>query len=114
MGANVNQGENITINPLLKPLSSFEMTIPGDPSSASFFAAAAAMIPNSDLTIKNVLANPTRIGFFSIMESMGADITWKNLKKVAGEFVGDVRILPPFAMYIAEVVKHHAEPVHKY
>jgi len=69
------------------------MTIPGDPSSASFFAAAAAMIPNSDLTIKNVLANPTRIGFFSIMESMGVDITWKNLKKVAGEFVGDVHIL---------------------
>ena len=93
LGANINQGENITINPLLKPLSSFEMTIPGDPSSASFFAAAAAMIPNSDLTIKNVLANPTRIGFFSIMESMGADITWKNLKKVAGEFVGDVHIL---------------------
>ena len=67
----------ITISPLKKKFDPFEMTIPGDPSSASFFAAAAAMIPNSDLTIKNISANPTRIGFFIALEKMGGGVVWK-------------------------------------
>ena len=45
---------SILIDPIISPLSPFEITIPGDPSSAAFFAAAAAMIPNSDLTLKKI------------------------------------------------------------
>ena len=68
------------------------MTIPGDPSSAAFFGAAAAMIPNSDITIKNILANPTRISFFSVLEKMGAGFELKNMSKECGEWVGDIHI----------------------
>ena len=93
LGAEIHNGEVVSIKPLKKPLDKFQITIPGDPSSAAFFASAASMIPNSDLTIKNVLANPTRIGFFRIIESMGADIEWNNMRKEWGEWVGDVRIL---------------------
>ena len=74
------------------PLQNFELTVPGDPSSAAFFAAAAAMIPNSDITINNILANPTRIGFFSVLEKMGAGVELMNMRKEYAEWVGDVHI----------------------
>ena len=92
LGAEIKLADVISIQPLKKPLDEFEITIPGDPSSAAFFAAAAAMIPNSDLTIKNVLANTTRIGFFSVLDNMGADIEWNNMRKEGGEWVGDIHI----------------------
>ena len=82
----------ISISPLKNKLKSFELTVPGDPSSASFFAAAAAMIPNSDLTIKNISANPTRTGFFRALEKMGGGVVWKNIHKECGELVGDVQV----------------------
>ena len=66
MGAHLKVGKKISIRKLDTPLKKFELTVPGDPSSAAFFGAAAAMLPNSDITIKNILANPTRIGFFSV------------------------------------------------
>jgi len=93
LGAEIIAEDVITVQPLKKPLDVFEITVPGDPSSAAFFAAAAAMIPNSDLTIKNVLANTTRIGFFTILEKMGAGVEWKNMSKEGGELVGDVNII---------------------
>ena len=92
IGANLTVGEKISIRKLDKPLQKFELTVPGDPSSAAFFGAAAAMIPNSDITIKNILANPTRIGFFSILEKMGAGLEYNNMRKECGEWVGDIHI----------------------
>ena len=92
LGANIEAEEVISVHPLRKPLNKFEITVPGDPSSASFFAAAAAIIPNSDLIIKNILANTTRIGFFSVLQLMGGDIAWNNMRKELGEWVGDVHI----------------------
>ncbi len=85
-------GDKIIIPPLTKSLNKFNMTIPGDPSSAAFFAAAAAMIPNSDLTIKNISANPMRIGFFNILEKMGGGVSWSNIHTECGELIGDVHI----------------------
>ena len=48
--------------PCLEP---YDMTVPGDPSSAAFLAAAASLIPGSELTLIDILANPSRIGFFT-------------------------------------------------
>ena len=50
------------------------MTVPGDPSSAAFLAAAALIVPGSDVTIEGVLVNPTRIGFYLTLREMGADV----------------------------------------
>ena len=82
----------INVHPLNNFLNPFNITIPGDPSSAAFFAAAAALIPNSDITIKNLLANPTRIGFFEILKSMGAGVEWLNMHQESGEWVADVHV----------------------
>jgi len=92
LGAPVSSNGTISINPLSRPLQPFEINVPGDPSSAAFFAAAAALIPNSSITIKNVLANPTRIGFFQVLKKMGGGVEWQNMRKECGESVGDVHV----------------------
>ena len=92
LGAPVSSNGAIRVKNLEQPLQPFNMTVPGDPSSAAFFAAAAAIIPNSSITITNVLANPTRVGFFDILEKMGGGVEWKNIHKECGELVGDVHV----------------------
>ena len=92
LGAPLSSNCNVKVHRLESFLRPFEITVPGDPSSAAFFAAAAALIPNSSLIINNVLANPTRIGFFQLLQKMGAGVEWQNMRKECGEWVGDVHI----------------------
>jgi 3-phosphoshikimate 1-carboxyvinyltransferase len=51
-----------------------EITVPGDPSSAAFVAAAATLVPGSRVVIREMALNWTRAGFFRIAERMGAVI----------------------------------------
>ncbi len=51
-----------------------EITVPGDPSSAAFMAAAACLVPHSKLLIGGVGLNWTRTGFYRIAQRMGAVI----------------------------------------
>ena len=50
----------------------------GDFSSASFFILAALITPNSELLLKNIGINPTRIGFLHALRHMGANIELQN------------------------------------
>lgn len=68
------------------------LTVPGDPSSAAFVVAAALIAPDSDLTVENVLVNPTRTGFYLTLQEMGADIVFENGREVGGEPVADIRV----------------------
>jgi 3-phosphoshikimate 1-carboxyvinyltransferase len=72
-------------------LSPCEVEIPGDPSSAAFIVAAALMTPHSDILVKNVNANPLRLGFYDTLREMGAQIAFENLRKKNGEPVADIR-----------------------
>jgi 3-phosphoshikimate 1-carboxyvinyltransferase len=56
-------------------LRSFALDVPGDPSSAAFFAALAALAPNGSLHLPHVLASPTRDGFFRALAAAGA-VVW--------------------------------------
>jgi len=51
------------------------LRIPGDPSSAAFWAAAATAIPGADVTIEGVSLNPTRLGFLDALARAGADLS---------------------------------------
>ncbi len=51
----------------------FTWEVPGDPSSAAFFVAAAHLVPNSEVTVKSVCVNPTRTGFFDVLRTMGSN-----------------------------------------
>ncbi|MEN1969159.1 3-phosphoshikimate 1-carboxyvinyltransferase [Lentibacillus sp. N15] len=73
-------------------LTATEVFVPGDISSASFFFAAAAIVPTSRLTIKNVGLNPTRTGMIEVMQQMGANMEINNEQTISGERMGDVTI----------------------
>ena len=68
------------------------LKVPADISSAAFFLVAAALVPGSDLLIKNVGINETRDGIIHVMQAMGADLTLENSRESAGEKVADLRI----------------------
>ncbi|WPL55725.1 3-phosphoshikimate 1-carboxyvinyltransferase [Qipengyuania profunda] len=69
-----------------------DIEVPGDPSSAAFFAVAASIVPGSDLVIANVGLNPTRNGIFKVLEQMGARIDYQDARKVGGEPAADLRV----------------------
>ncbi len=48
--------------------------VPGDPSTAAFWIAAATLLPGSRVRMENVSLNPTRIGFIRALQRMGANI----------------------------------------
>lgn len=67
-------------------------TVPGDPSAAAFFAAAAAAQPGSRLVLEDVLLNPTRLGFYRLLARMGARVTQRRRRMWCGENAGDLII----------------------
>lgn len=73
-GGKISSDKNrITVNPA-EELYGCEINVPGDISSAAFFMAAALIVPNSELLIKNVGLNETRTGIIDVLTSMGASI----------------------------------------
>ncbi|WP_163878748.1 3-phosphoshikimate 1-carboxyvinyltransferase [Rhizobium laguerreae] len=66
--------------------------VPGDPSSTAFPLVAALLVPGSDITIVNVLMNPTRTGLILTLQEMGADIEVANARLAGGEDVADLRV----------------------
>ncbi len=93
MGANITSQDDgwIEIEPLKGKLKPLNITVPTDPSSAFFFAVAAAIIPNSKVTLKNVTLNPTRIEAYKILELMGAKVTYIKTEDIY-EPIGDIII----------------------
>jgi 3-phosphoshikimate 1-carboxyvinyltransferase len=69
-----------------------KVVVPGDISSAAFWLVAAAIIPDSELTLLNVGVNPTRTGILDALALMEADVTLLNPREIAGEPVADIRV----------------------
>lgn len=93
MGANVTLNEDgwIEIEPLTKPLEPLNITVPADPSSAFFFAVAAAITPHAKVLIKNVTLNPTRVEAYKILLNMGADLSFIETENIY-EPIGDIEV----------------------
>lgn len=85
-------GRHITVRPGA-PLRGQHVVVPGDISSAAFWLVAGALIPGADLTIENVGLNPTRTGVLEVLDQMGARVEVLNRRDVAGEPVGDLRVV---------------------
>jgi len=66
--------------------------VPGDISSAAFFLCAAAGLPGSEVTVRNVGVNPTRTGLLDVLRAMGADVAVSGEREVAGEPRADVTV----------------------
>lgn len=85
----VRKGRRVGVRgrPRLRP---GEFHVPGDPSSAAFWVAAALLVPGSRVRVQGVSLNPTRTGFFRILRRMGAPVTWEVTDEACGEPLGDV------------------------
>ena len=67
-----------------------QIVVPGDPSSAAFWAVAALIVPGSSVVIANVGMNTTRSGLYTVLRAMGADIAFGQQRSVGGEPVADL------------------------
>lgn len=90
-GANITKIPNGVSVSKTASLTGRELYVPGDISSAAFFAVAAAILPGSDVLLKNVGVNPTRTGIIDVMLKMGADIELVNYKD-EWEPIADIRV----------------------
>jgi 3-phosphoshikimate 1-carboxyvinyltransferase len=66
--------------------------VPGDISSAAFFLCAAAGLPGSEVTVRNMGTNPTRTGLLDVLRAMGAGVEVAGEREVAGEPRADVTV----------------------
>lgn len=104
MGAQISQnGLAIEVTPLSSPLRPLEIFIPNDPSSAFFFAVAAAITPGSRIVLKNMLLNKTRIEAYEILKRMGAEVKFNKTSEIY-EQIGDIEVAyaPLHAVEVSE------------
>jgi 3-phosphoshikimate 1-carboxyvinyltransferase len=73
-------------------LHAADVAVPADISSAAFFMVGATIAPRSDVTLRDVGVNPTRIGVIEILRLMGADLALLNSRELGGEPVADIRV----------------------
>jgi len=73
-------------------LTPVDVTVPGDISSAAFLIVAAAIVPHSVLTLKQVGINNTRTVIIDVLLDMGANIKISNKREISGEILGDITI----------------------
>ena len=84
------EDSSVTIYP--SELTTKDISIVGDISSAAFFIVAGLIVQGSDFIIKNVGLNPTRTGIIDVAERMNGRINILDKRFESGEDVGDVRI----------------------
>ena len=68
------------------------MYVASDPSSAAFFTVGALITPGSNIEIKNVCLNKTRIAYIKILKKMGGNIIIKKVGKLSGESIGNIKV----------------------
>ena len=76
------------------PLAALDTAVPGDPSSAAFFAGLAAIAQSGELKLERVCVNETRTGFFHRLRAMGASIVEESMRLEGGEWIADLVVAP--------------------
>jgi 3-phosphoshikimate 1-carboxyvinyltransferase len=94
MGVNLevdHDRREVTMRPPDQPhLEPFQITIPGDFSSAAFLIVAALVTPGSEIILRNVGMNPTRTGLLDLLLEMGANIEVQKKHNQGLEPVADL------------------------
>lgn len=75
----------------VKKVKTINYNIPSDISSSAFFIVLTALSKNSELLIKDVNINRSRIGIITILKKMGVNITLQNKKIYRGEEIADIK-----------------------
>lgn len=53
----------------------FDLAVPGDPSSSAFWMVGAALVPGSEVTVRDVYQGQGRDGYLRVLRRMGADLS---------------------------------------
>jgi 3-phosphoshikimate 1-carboxyvinyltransferase len=91
LGVRVERGQ-LRVEPA-RGLPSFEITVPGDVSSAAFFIAGS-LVSGRELVVRGCGLNPTRLGFLDVVRRMGARVQRLEEGSSLGEPWGTVRVSP--------------------
>jgi 3-phosphoshikimate 1-carboxyvinyltransferase len=75
-------------------LEALDVDVPGDPSSAAFFAGLAALAEGGTIRLPGVCINPTREGAFSVLQRMGVGIDYTDHAERGGEEVATLHVGP--------------------
>jgi 3-phosphoshikimate 1-carboxyvinyltransferase len=74
MGASIRrEGDALIVSPAER-LEAGDVPVPGDFSSAAFFIAAALLVPDSEVGLREVGINRNRIGLLAILSRMGVEM----------------------------------------
>jgi 3-phosphoshikimate 1-carboxyvinyltransferase len=93
-GAAIRVVENSVTLEAKSWLMAADTAVPGDPSSAAFFAALAALADSGELRLERVCVNETRFGFFDQLRLMGTRVIEKDRRLEGGEWVADLVVTP--------------------
>lgn len=89
------RGNSVTLQPITDETFHVpeQIEVPGDFSSAAYWIVLATILKDSNIVIKNVGINPTRIGAYEVLKMMGANIEFSNKRTSGGEQLADVRVM---------------------
>jgi len=83
-------GETISIG-VARSMEAMDCNVPGDPSSAAFFVALAALSGARPIELPDVCVNPTRTGFLDVIQRMGATVQLTDESDAGGEPTATIR-----------------------
>jgi 3-phosphoshikimate 1-carboxyvinyltransferase len=86
-------GHCVHLGPL-DHLAALDVRVPGDPSSAAFFAGLAALATSGEIAMPFVCVNPTRDGALAVLQRMGAGIHVADRAESGGETIATVVVSP--------------------
>jgi len=93
MGAKLeSDNSHIFLTPLTAPLTSVDLCVPGDISSAAYWLVAGAIHPNAKIKIANCGVNPTRTGIIDALLAMGAKLKIENQRLEGNEPIANLYI----------------------
>jgi 3-phosphoshikimate 1-carboxyvinyltransferase len=73
-----------------RPLAAKPFHVPADPSAACFMIALGLLGRNSEIVLRNVCLNPTRVAYIDLLQEAGAGLVIENARSEGGEPVGDI------------------------
>ena len=90
----VRRGTRIELPAAQRCVAPADTVVPGDPSSAAFFAALAALADKGEITLEDVCVNETRTGFFDTLRRMGAEVELRRDRLSGGEWISPILVRP--------------------
>ena len=75
-------------------VEALDVDVPGDPSSAAFFAGLAAIADSGSVRLEHVCVNETRTGFLAQLREMGAHVEEESRSLEGGEWVANLVVSP--------------------